>query len=90
MPAHRGVAGNEVADDLAKEATEGGPHCELEEVSDAARWQTGLSHLSRRAPRGGLERLASGPLPMCSQSEDIARRTARASAVWHYGRFRSP
>ena len=29
---------NEVADDLAKEAAEGAPHCELEKVSDAVRW----------------------------------------------------
>ena len=49
VPAHSGVAGNEVADDLAKEAAEGAPHCELEEVSGAVRWQTSLPHLSRKS-----------------------------------------
>ena len=38
VPAHSGVAGNEVADGLAKEAAEGAPHCELEGVPDAVRW----------------------------------------------------
>ena len=48
VPAHSGVAGSEVADDLAKEAADGAPHCELKEVSDAIRWPTSLPHLSRR------------------------------------------
>ena len=47
-PAHRGAAGNEFADDLAKEAAEGSPHHELEEALDAIRWQASLPHLSRR------------------------------------------
>ena len=48
VPAHRGVAGNEVADDLAKQAA-GGPSREFSEVPDQVRWQVSLSHLHRMA-----------------------------------------
>ena len=43
------MAENGVADGLAEEAAEGAPHCELEEMSGTARWQTSLPHLSRRS-----------------------------------------
>ena len=49
VPAHSGVVGNEFAGGLAKEAAEGSPRCQLEEVSDAVHWQTILPHLSRRS-----------------------------------------
>ena len=46
-PAHRGVAGNEMADGLAKQAVEG-PSRDFSEVPDQVRWQTSHSHLHRR------------------------------------------
>ena len=48
VPAYRGVAGNEAADDLAKQAA-GGPSREFSEVPDQVRWQVRLSHLHRMA-----------------------------------------
>ena len=90
VPAHSRLAGNEVADDLAKEAAEGAPHCELEEVPGAVRWQTASRTSPAGALRGGPERRPGGSLPMCAQSEDITLQAAQASAVRHYGRFGSP
>ena len=37
VPAHRGAAGNEAADDLAKQVA-GGPSRDLSEVPDQVRW----------------------------------------------------
>ena len=37
VPAHKGVAGNEAADDLAKQAAEG-PSRYFSEVPDQVRW----------------------------------------------------
>ena len=48
VPAHRGMAGNEAADDLARQAAEG-PSRNFSEVPDQIRWQVSLSHLRRRA-----------------------------------------
>lgn len=52
VPAHKGVAGNEFMDGLAKEAAGGRPRDDLEEVPDKIRWQASLPHLSRQATEG--------------------------------------
>ena len=49
VPAHSEVAGNEFANDLAKEAAEGSLRYELEDVPDGVRWQTSILHPARRS-----------------------------------------
>ena len=75
VPAHRGIQGNEMVDEMAKEAASG----QSDEVLDRVRWQTSLPHLARRTTERRTAATKQWIRDHVDQSDDIAPQEAAAS-----------